>query len=43
LSLVRDGKLLSAGGNAALSVFGCLAAVWLGHLAATALNPAKPS
>ena len=43
LQLVRDGKLLGAGGNILLSVTCCLLAVWLGHLAAAALNPARGS
>jgi len=38
LNLVRDDQWLQAGGNVAGSVATCLAAVWLGHLAATWLN-----
>jgi CrcB protein len=38
MNLVRDGEWLFAGLNAILSVALCLAAVWLGTLAAEALN-----
>ncbi len=38
LNLVRDEEWLQAGGNVAGSVGACLAAVWLGHLAATWIN-----
>jgi fluoride exporter len=38
LNLARDGELLWAGGNVAISVFACLAAVWLGHVGAVAIN-----
>lgn len=38
LSLARDGEFLSAAANAILSVILCLAAVWLGHIVAEALN-----
>lgn len=38
--LLRGGHWLSAAANAALSLLLCLAAVWLGHLAASALRPA---
>ena len=38
LNLVRDGDMLRAGGNIVASVVLCLLAVWLGHVAATALN-----
>jgi CrcB protein len=38
LSLARDGEFFSAAANAVLSVVLCLAAVWLGHIAAEALN-----
>lgn len=38
LALAQDGQWLKAGANAALSMFLCLAAVWLGHLAATSIN-----
>jgi CrcB protein len=41
LNLARDGEWFHAGANAALSFVLCLAAVWLGHIAAAALNPAK--
>jgi CrcB protein len=41
LNLVQDGELLQAGWNIIGSVTLCLAAVWLGHVAATALNLAK--
>jgi len=43
LTLVEDGQWFKAGANAALSVFLCLAAVWLGHLLALSLNPTKGS
>ena len=38
LNLVREGDMLRAFGNIAGSVVLCLAAVWLGHIAAVALN-----
>jgi len=38
LNLVRDGEWLWAGANIVLSVVLCLAAVWLGHVGATAIN-----
>jgi CrcB protein len=38
LNLVQDGEWLRAGANVVLSVVLCLFAVWLGHLAAAALN-----
>jgi CrcB protein len=38
LNLVRDGDMLAAGGNITGSVVLCLAAVWLGHIAAAAIN-----
>ena len=38
LNLARDGDWLRACANIAASVVLCLAAVWLGHVAATALN-----
>jgi CrcB protein len=38
LNLVRDGDMLAAGGNIVGSVALCLVAVWLGHVAAAALN-----
>jgi CrcB protein len=38
LDLIENGAWLPAGANAVLSVFCCLAAVWLGHLAASAVN-----
>jgi CrcB protein len=41
LTLARDGEWLRAGANVALSVVLCLMAVWLGHLAAAALNQVK--
>ncbi|HVO17212.1 MAG TPA: fluoride efflux transporter CrcB [Alphaproteobacteria bacterium] len=41
LNLARDGEWLRAGGNVVLSVVLCLLAVWLGHLAAAALNQMK--
>ncbi len=41
LALVQEGDVVRAGGNVLGSVVLCLVAVWLGHLAAVALNPAK--
>ena len=41
LNLAREGEWLHAGANAVLSVVGCLAAVWLGHLLAMSLNATK--
>lgn len=38
LNLIRDGEWLPASVNIGLSVALCLIAVWLGHLAAAALN-----
>ena len=38
LNLVQDGELMQAGLNVIGSVALCLAAVWLGHVAATSLN-----
>jgi CrcB protein len=38
LNLVRDGDMLAASGNIVGSVALCLLAVWLGHVAASALN-----
>lgn len=43
LDLARDGEWLRAGANSVGSLVLCLAAVWLGHLAAVALNAAKGS
>ena len=43
LALARDGDWLRAGGNAVGSLIGCLLAVWLGHVAAMALNGLKGS
>ncbi len=41
LILLREGDMLRAGTNIALSIVLCLLAVWLGHALATALNQAK--
>jgi CrcB protein len=41
LNLVREGEWLRAGGNIVLSVVLCLAAVWIGHVLAAALNQLK--
>ena len=41
LNLVRDGELLDAAANVGGSVTACLISVWLGHLAAVAVNQAK--
>jgi fluoride exporter len=38
LDLAREGEWLRAGGNVAASVAACLAAVWLGRVAAIALS-----
>ena len=38
LNLARDGEWVKAVGNAAASLLLCLVAVWLGHIAAAALN-----
>ena len=38
LTLAQDGQVLRAGANVGASVVLCLAAVWLGYLAASALN-----
>jgi len=38
LNLMRDREWLFAGANIALSVILCMLAVWLGHLAAEAIN-----
>jgi len=43
LNLAREGEWLHAGGNIAASVVFCLLAVWLGHLAAAAINQLKGS
>jgi CrcB protein len=41
LNLARDGEWASAGANVGASVGTCLISVWLGHIAAVALNQAK--
>ena len=41
LNLARDGEMVLAGVNAVLSLALCLVAVWLGHVAAGALNQLK--
>lgn len=38
LQLAQEGRWLLAGGNVLLSVVACLLAVWLGHVAALALD-----
>jgi CrcB protein len=43
LALAREGEWLHAGGNVIGSVVLCLAAVWLGHVAAVGLNALKGS
>lgn len=43
LNLADDGEWAQAGGNIALSVVSCLGAVWLGHVAAAAINNLKGS
>ena len=41
LNLARDGEMALAGANAVLSLLLCLFGVWLGHIAASALNQLK--
>ena len=41
LNLAREGEWFRAGANTVGSVVACLVAVWLGHLAAAALNQLK--
>ncbi len=41
LNLARDNEMALAGANAGLSLVLCLVAVWLGHIAASALNRLK--
>ena len=41
LNLARDGEMALAGANIVLSLVLCLVAVWLGHVAAGALNQLK--
>ncbi len=43
LNLAREGEWFRAGANTVGSVAACLAAVWLGHLAASYLNQMKGS
>lgn len=43
LTLVQDGEIARAGLNVAGSVVLCLASVWLGYVAAAALNAVKGS
>jgi CrcB protein len=43
LTLAREGEWFRAGANTVGSVAACLIAVWLGHLAASALNQMKGS
>jgi CrcB protein len=43
LALAQDGEMLRAGLNIGGSVTLCLAAVWLGHVAAAGLNAVKGS
>ena len=38
LNLMRDGDMVRAGGNIAMSLVFCLLAVWLGHVGALYLN-----
>jgi len=40
LTLAQDGEWLRAGGNIVFSVVLCLAAVWIGHVAAAVANAA---
>ncbi|HYM33175.1 MAG TPA: fluoride efflux transporter CrcB, partial [Candidatus Cybelea sp.] len=41
LNLVRDGEWAAAGANIGWSVALCLAAVWIGHMAAVGINQLK--
>ena len=41
LNQARDGEWIAAGANIGLSVLLCLMAVWLGHIAALAVNQLK--
>lgn len=41
LNLLRDGHWFYAAANVVLSVILCMVAVWLGHLLATSLSPAR--
>jgi CrcB protein len=41
LDLARESRWLQAGGNVVLSVVACLLAVWVGHLLASAMLPAR--
>jgi CrcB protein len=43
LTLMREGEVLRAGMNVALSVFLCLVAVWLGYLLASSVNGLRSS
>jgi CrcB protein len=43
LDLLRGGEWLRAGANTVASVILCLLAVWLGHIAAAAINQMKGS
>jgi fluoride exporter len=43
LTLVQDGEVMRAGLNVVASVILCLTAVWLGHVAAAALNTVRGS
>ena len=43
LSLAQDGEYVRASANIVLSVVLCLAAVWLGHIAAMSVNAVKGS
>ena len=38
LALAQDGEWLQVAGNVLLSVAACLAAVWLGNMAASSFN-----
>ena len=40
LTLAQDGEWLHAGGNIVFSVVLCLAAVWIGHVAAAVASAA---
>jgi CrcB protein len=42
LNLIRNGDMLSAAGNAAVSFIACMIAVWIGAVVGQALNQLRP-
>jgi CrcB protein len=42
LNLIRNGDMLSAAGNAAISFVACMIAVWIGAVVGQALNQLRP-